>query len=262
MLGQGTPRCIPLKGALLVMGVSSACFPSDFDALGSDSEETPGQDACVVEERGELATDMCEAASLDPLEPDAAGCDTCLDTGEPEPPDAELCEPCADATADAPMCAEDGGPCEPDAALCGGEATVCEAGKVESQQRDCGACSTGTQSRSRRCSADGCAWGSFSAWSACTGVTAACTPGDTTRCANGDSCGQRVCSDGCSWGACAPKFSGGCLRIGKDHTDEGSNYRCCGDVGRWQFCLPDCRWSTDCNACNEGAPNFCADCYP
>jgi hypothetical protein len=140
-------------------------------------------------------------------------------------------------------------------------AGACTAGASETVMQACGACGTGKQSHTHVCSPDTCTWGPWSDWTACGGVTAACTPGDTMACANGDSCGQRVCSSSCTWGGCAPKVSGGCLRIGDGHTNEGSNYRCCGGGGHWEFCLPDCHWSADCVSCTEGAPNYCSDCY-
>jgi len=126
----------------------------------------------------------------------------------------------------------------------------CVPNEVDTAKQSCGACNTGQQTRTRKCSADTCTWGAWSAWSACGGVTATCTPGQTSDCANGDDCGQRVCSTSCSWGACAPKAAAECLRIGPGHTDQGSNFRCCGD-GKWEFCLPTCHWSTMCEACGS-----------
>jgi len=126
----------------------------------------------------------------------------------------------------------------------------CSQGQVETAQQACGACNTGKQSRSRSCSADTCTWGAWGAWGACGGVTATCSPGQTSACSNGDSCGQRVCNSKCGWDACTSKISGGCLRIGPGHTDEGSNFRCCGS-GEWQFCLSTCHWSTSCEACGS-----------
>ena len=128
--------------------------------------------------------------------------------------------------------------------------TQCAPGQVEMGQQACGACSTGKQTRSRTCSGDTCTWGAWGAWGACGGVTAACTPGQTSACSNGDSCGQRVCNSKCAWDGCTPKISGGCLRIGPGHTDEGSNFRCCGS-DKWQFCLSTCHWSTSCEACGS-----------
>jgi hypothetical protein len=89
---------------------------------------------------------------------------------------------------------------------------------------------------------------------------AECQPAQTSACLNGDSCGHRVCTEACTWGPCEPKMPDGCLRIGPGHEDEGSNYRCCGEVGHWQFCLPTCTWPVQCVACSEGAPSFC-DCH-
>ena len=139
--------------------------------------------------------------------------------------------------------------------------SLCQAGKVDTATQACGACQTGKQSHTRTCNADQCSWSAWSAWSECSGVTAACTPGATTACTNKDSCGQRVCSSTCTWSACQPKVAGGCLRIREGHTDEGSNYRCCGSAGHWQFCNSSCKWNTSCAACAKGSPDYCTECY-
>lgn len=81
-----------------------------------------------------------------------------------------------------------------------------------------------------------------------------CTPGQTRECDNFDECGWRVCSDACEWGPCEPRDGAECLRIGPGHTDQGSNYRCCGTF-QWQFCLPNCKWSDECKSCKN-----CPDC--
>lgn len=124
---------------------------------------------------------------------------------------------------------------------------ICTPNMVYSEKQTC--CSTGQQTHTHVCSADGCSFGAWSTWGACS-VAATCVPGTTEACANKDSCGQRVCSASCAWGACAPKTADGCLRIGPDHTDEGSNYKCCGS-GKWTFCLSTCKWSTTCEACTD-----------
>jgi hypothetical protein len=139
---------------------------------------------------------------------------------------------------------------------------ACTPNQTETVMQACGACGTGKQSHTRTCSSDGCAWGAWSEWTTCSGVTAACTPGATSACTNGDSCGHRVCGTSCTWGACTPKQAGGCLRIREGHSDEGSNYRCCGARGHWEFCLSSCQWSGMCVACSEGAPSYCTECYP
>ena len=137
---------------------------------------------------------------------------------------------------------------------------VCTPGNVDPGKQSCGDCSTGTQTRSRTCTSD-CTWGAWSSWSACSGVTAACTPKHTSACTNNDPCGQRTCSDSCTWGACAPKTAGGCLRIRSGHTDPGSNFKCCSGTGSWSFCLSSCEWSDTCASCSKGAPDYCTECY-
>lgn len=132
---------------------------------------------------------------------------------------------------------------------CSGGTTQCMPGAVDEQVERCGACGTGSRKRTRTCSTTTCSWGAWGAWSACAGVTAACTPGQTMGCSPADSCGHRVCNDSCQWGGCVPRVAGGCLRRRGGTQEEGSNYRCCGD-GRWQFCLPECTWSSACAGCS------------
>lgn len=265
----------------LLAACCSACAPSAFDQpsgrseLGKESVECP-------EDEGEPCASELQRDAMTEAEPDAESelepepdpdpdpdpdpaTDACASCSEDDAAlselDADVCTSCAQP-ADAGLCLDDAGAmCRPDAGSCGGAAPVCMAGQLQKEQRACGACNTGNQARTRSCTPDGCGWGAWSAWSGCTGVTAACTPNQTTSCSNGDDCGQRVCSDACTWGACEPKVAGGCLRIGEGHTDQGSNYRCCNGGKHWQFCLPDCHWSTDCSPCTQGAPNFCSDCY-
>lgn len=133
----------------------------------------------------------------------------------------------------------------------GGGAGACMPGQTQTETQACGACGLGTQTRTRTCDASSCDWGPWSAWSSCSGG-GACTPGSTRACANGDPCGHEVCTSSCTWGACEPRTPGGCLRIRPGTSGPpGNNYRCCplggGDLG-WQFCLPSCVWSTDCEA--------------
>lgn len=135
----------------------------------------------------------------------------------------------------------------------------CNLPPTKMEMAACGACNTGTQSRTLTLNS-ACAYVAGD-WSPCSGVTAACTPGNTSACANGDSCGHRVCSDSCTWGGCVPRAAGGCLRIRAGSTVQGSNFRCCGSAGHWQFCLPSCNWSADCASCSQGAPDYCSECY-
>lgn len=128
---------------------------------------------------------------------------------------------------------------------CVGEG-VCVAGTTQTDTQACGACNSGTRTRTRTCSSS-CTWGSWSSYGACSGATG-CAPGSTTACANGDSCGHRVCQSDCTWSGCQPIYE--CLRIRPGTSGpEGNNYRCCG-TSRWQFCLPSCYWSTDCVTCS------------
>jgi len=125
----------------------------------------------------------------------------------------------------------------------------CTPNAIDTGEQAC--CSTGKQTRTRKCDPVTCQWGSYGAWSSCS-VAAACTPGDKSACTNNDPCGNRVCSSACAWGDCVPKSGNACLCIRDGHTDCGSNYRCGtgSHDGEWQFCLSDtCQWSTEWAAC-------------
>ena len=124
---------------------------------------------------------------------------------------------------------------------------TCSPGATESDMRACGNCNSGRETRTRSCDAATCMWGAWSAFGACTGASG-CAPGATMGCANGDSCGHRVCQGDCTWGGCEARVQ--CLRIRPGTSGpEGNNWRCCGS-SRWQFCLPSCTWSTDCVSCS------------
>jgi hypothetical protein len=124
---------------------------------------------------------------------------------------------------------------------------TCAPGQTETDMRACGNCNSGVESRTRSCDAATCTWGAWSGFGACTGASG-CSPGATTGCANGDSCGHRVCRSDCTYGGCQPIRE--CLRIRPGTSGpEGNNWRCCGS-SRWQFCLPSCYWSTDCASCS------------
>jgi len=127
----------------------------------------------------------------------------------------------------------------------------CTPNAIDTAEQAC--CSTGKQTRTRKCDPVTCQWGSYGAWSSCS-VAAACTPGATSACTNNDPCGNRVCSSACAWGDCVPKSGNACLCIRDGHTDCGSNYRCGtgSHAGDWQFCLSDtCQWSTEWAACSS-----------
>jgi hypothetical protein len=121
----------------------------------------------------------------------------------------------------------------------------CVPGETDTQMEPC--CTTGMRFRTRSCDRTTCRWGPFGDDGDCSGGTG-CEPGTTMPCPNGDSCGQVVCEEDCSWGPCEPVVQ--CLRIRPGTAGpEGNNYQCCG-AAQWQFCLPDCTWSLDCEPCS------------
>lgn len=257
-----------LARSLCALALAS-CAPSDFDDLTSrERSESPAQcDAASHPECGSAASD----ASRPPSVPDDAGDRSTPDASGSSPADASA--PLDARAPDAATPPEAGAPAEagaapgPDAAMpppapCGGRAPVCRADEAGRESEACGNCGSGTRSRTRSCAADGCSWGAWGSWSECSGQSG-CKPGDTSACAPADSCGNRVCTARCTWSDCQPKAGAACLRRrtwfdnGKPVTqEEGSNYRCCSRSGGggWQFCQPNCQWSSSCAAC---MPQFC-----
>lgn len=112
----------------------------------------------------------------------------------------------------------------------GGGTPVCSAGSEETESQPCGNC--GTQTRKRVCSSS-CAWGTWSAWSGCSGE-GICAPGATESCST-EGCEVKTCTNSCQWGPCGLKSGAVCA------WDAGTNYQCCGS-GQWQFCSKTCNW--------------------
>jgi len=275
-------RWVVRSALVTTCGLAASCIPSDFDALSSANNGVATRESCATSADATACDNPEPIDASPPCGPCAAGqtCMPCPDAQSGDPvagaaatvpreasvpscpagdpscaeQDAEVCENCRDSAAADPDPVPEIPPCE-------AQSRECEPGNVENEMQPCGACNSGVQTRSRSCDPESCSWSGWSEYGACTGVTAACTPGATTACANGDSCGHRVCTAACTWSGCQPRTAGGCLRIRAGHTDEGSNYRCCG-TGAWQFCLSSCTWSAQCAGCSAGAPDYCSDCYP
>jgi hypothetical protein len=187
------------------------CAPSDFDAL-TDQTRDPAE--CSDSDCEDGAADELDASQEDELDADAAS----------EEMDGEVQDaPDAHGGGDAMMAPADAGSSEsndasgddaashvPDSGArpCNGNPSVCKANEVERQMEACGNCNRGTRTRTRTCAADGCSWGAFGAWSACSNATTECDPGapaqtQTVACTTcGSRTQTRTCSrDTCTWGA-------------------------------------------------------------
>jgi hypothetical protein len=181
-------------GLLLVWSQGLGCLPADFHEL-SQARENAGAlcdgSTCFDAAQAPSATldaSPCTApcadaaladASLADASTDDAGADTRADAEAPEPPP-----------------------------VCGESAPVCEANQTDMEQEACGACGSGSRSRTRTCAADGCSFGAWSAWSACSGVHTECDPSGPaqTQSVSCPTCGsktqKRTCSPStCTWGA-------------------------------------------------------------
>ncbi len=136
---------------------------------------------------------------------------------------------------------------------CTGEGS-CVAGTMETSMQACGTCGTGTQSRTRTCSATSCEWDAWGAWGTCMGGgSGACTPGQMEtgmqacgNCGTGTQTRTRSCdvAAGCAWGAwsaygacsgggaCAPGATRACAS-----GDRCGVERCSGSC-TWGGCVP------------------------
>jgi len=116
--------------------------------------------------------------------------------------DGQVPEPARDASA-----ADASGPTLP--VVCGGQPLACGPGAIDNGKQACTVCGAGEQTRTRKCSADGCSWGAWSAWSVCSAAGPTCTPGkvelatqECGACNSGKQTRTRTCSaDGCGFGA-------------------------------------------------------------
>lgn len=134
--------------------------------------------------------------------------------------------------------------------VCMGEG-ACAAGATETDTQACGACGTGTQTRTHTCQTD-CTWGAWSAWGTCSGGTSECTAGqvdsETQACGN---CGTRTRTrscDGCAWGT----WSSWSACSGEGVCAPGATRTGCDPCGV-EVCSGACRWG----ACQPAAGNAC-----
>lgn len=123
---------------------------------------------------------------------------------------------------------------------------VCaDEGVCQPDDQDSAACGN-CGSKTRTCST-ACQWGDYGN---CNGE--GCAPGATKECLCSTNaagtisscCGQQVCDNSCQWGTCGLKPTSDC------DWNAGHTYRCCG-TGKWQYCLSECQWSTDCATCSS-----------
>lgn len=135
---------------------------------------------------------------------------------------------------------------------CDAPATICTPHAIETEDRGCGDCAEGTQSRTRACAADGTSWLPWSAWGACR-TSAACAPGETDSqtqscgvCPGGSQTRTRGCDAAtCSWGDWSPYGacegeSGSCSP--GDTDSQTRSCSCGGDESRTRTCNDSCDW--------------------
>lgn len=236
--GTGDPDAGPMPCA------DGGCGPRDDDGDGVATDvDCDDADPTV----GRMAERACESACASGLERCADGswadCDAPTDCSCTSGDTRDLdCARCGTRRqrCDAGSWVDDGG--------CAGQGP-CGPGDVESEEEACGACGSGSRSRSRTCSAS-CAWEAWSDWSACGGETG-CTPGETDTeteacggCGEGTRSRSRTCAAGCDWGgwsdwstcsatsACTPG----------DTDTESQSCGCGGTQSRSRTCTASCAW--------------------
>lgn len=136
---------------------------------------------------------------------------------------------------------------------CGSGLSICVARQTESGMQACGPCGRGIQTRTRTCAADGCGWGPWSAWGACSVVSVECMPGQVGTqsqpcgpCNTGTQSQTRTCTASCTWGAWSS--FGACGNITAECMPD--HWRCCA-AGSWEWCYVDtCKWTGGCATCN------------
>ncbi len=196
-------------------GAEERCNGIDDDCDGDTDEEIPARSCSTACGEGE-ETCLDGMWSCDALE----HCD-CVPPAE----DTRLCGRCGveRRSCQGDMTWGEWGGCEDEG----------ECNSDDTRTEECGSCG----SRSQVCG-DDCRWGD---WTSCSGERD-CAPGavDYSFC---DDCTQRTCDDFCRWGPCDVRPGLECQwRL-------GTNWRCCGGGGRWQWCLSSCMWSTECVDC-------------
>jgi hypothetical protein len=143
---------------------------------------------------------------------------------------------------------------------CGPPLTPCSPNERDSEQKPCGACNSGVQTRSRSCLPELCDWSPWSAWGTCSNVTAVCTPGDREidvrgcgLCNTGQQSRSRVCSSACAWDAWSAWGTCG----GVTAECEPDHWRCCSS-GAWEWCRAStCMWSGACDATSCASSPYC-----
>lgn len=152
--------------------------------------------------------------------------------------------------------------------ICEDSPLVCSPGESQTEERACGDCGEGRQTRVRSCFADGAAWEEWRPWATCE-TAASCRPGETEGeerscgdCSEGAQSRSRSCSDStCQWGdwaawtACATSAE---CTPGETQSDEDLCGNC--DRGRRTRSRAcdggSCRWGSwgGWSGCSGGGP--------
>ncbi|HKU40645.1 MAG TPA: hypothetical protein VJR89_20935 [Polyangiales bacterium] len=191
--------------------------------------------------------------------PDAAIDGAPVSTPPPPPPDATPAGPEAGTSSQPPTV--DAGPSITEEAGAGATPSSCSSpdgtaeckpGMVDMQQRQCGPCLLGTETRMRICG-ESCGWGSFSLWSGCEMPPDACEPDEVQQrtencgpCMSGTLVSKRSCTASCAW----TDWTAGTCEMAPEHctpgqTQEVEGLRCgmrCGISKRTQTCTESCTW--------------------
>jgi len=227
----------------LVLTLTVSCAPSDFDELTDrPARTTADAESACAESRASLDASDCPMADPETdaeraKDAEANPLDALGSTASVVPRDA--------STADAAR------PTMP--MVCGGQPLACMPGVIESGKQACTVCGAGEQTRTRKCSNDGCSWGAWSAWSVCSAAGPTCmlakVETDSQNCGacnSGKQTRTRTCrADGCGFGewtafgtcggqtaACTPGDTAACSPA------DSCGQRVCTDSCTWSGCQP------------------------
>lgn len=192
--------------------------------------------ACGTCDTGVWACDEVSSPYCENDQEDEAlnACDECRAEDNCDPGDIQVGDACGACGVLTAECGED---CRYPTPACI-EPGICEANEVETEERACGPCDRGIQTRTRACREDLCDWDAWSEWSAC--ETDACVPNTEDPGEFCGACRTRFCNDECEWDDCSVQDDAVCAPGQTSTCDlvfcRGCNPRTCD----WFSCRSGC----------------------
>ena len=259
--GAGVWAC-QSDGSTVCEGEASG---SEVNACGGCGvlEGVPG-DRCGTCDTGAWACETQTSVTCIGDQGDLAlnACGECIDADACEPGDVESRPSvCPGGTNESRTCSEG---CRWSEWACGAPTELCTPSAVEEEERDCGSCGEGVQSRTRACAADGSDWLPWTEWGVCrTGAN--CEPGESDSqtqscglCPGGTQSRDRICDAAtCTWADWSPygACEGGGGECSPGDTDNQTRACTCGgNESRSRTCQDSCTWGgwTGWSGCSRG----------